>query len=52
MNDEEDSEKLAIDIYMKKSSKLWKNMFTKYANVGFKVIPLHERGSFEGLKQS
>lgn len=36
---------------MKKYAKLWRNIFSKYANVGFKVVPLHERGSFEGLKQ-
>jgi hypothetical protein len=37
---------------MKKYSKLWRTIFSKYANIGFKVIPLHERGSFEGLTKS
>lgn len=36
---------------MKKTQKLWRNLFSKYANVGYKIVPLHERGSFEGLNK-
>jgi hypothetical protein len=37
---------------MKKYAKLWRNIFNKYSAAGFKVIPLHERGSFEGLNKA
>ena len=32
--DFEDQDKSAIEIYMKKTQKLWHNLFTKYANKG------------------
>jgi hypothetical protein len=36
---------------MKKYARLWRMIFAKYANAGYKVKTLQERGSFEGLKQ-
>ena len=32
--DFEDQDKIAIDIYLKKTHKLWNNLFLKYANNG------------------
>ena len=36
---------------MKRSQKLWRNLFSKYANIGYKIAPLNERGSFEGMNK-
>ena len=51
VEDEEERERDAVNLLMKKYQKLWRFIFTKYANVGFKIKTLQERGSFEGLKQ-
>jgi hypothetical protein len=50
--DLEDCDKVAVQLHMRKYAKLWRNIFSKYSNAGFRIAPLHERGSFEGLKQA
>lgn len=37
---------------MRKYAKLWRNIFSKYANAGYKILPLNERNSFEGLNKA
>lgn len=51
LNDEEDCDQQAVLLFMKKNQKLWRNLFSKYANIGYKIAPLNERGSFEGLNK-
>ena len=51
MEDEEDPERDAFNLLMKKYSKMWRLIFNKYVNAGFKIKTLQERNSFEGLKQ-
>jgi len=51
LDDEEDNEREAFNMLLKKYSRLWRLLFNKYANAGFKIKSLQERNSFEGLKQ-
>ena len=50
IDDEEDCDRDAFNFLLKKYTRLWRFLFSKYANAGFKVKTLQERGSFEGLK--
>ncbi len=51
--DFEDQDKTAIEIYMKKTQKLWHNLFTKYANKGiYRVKTLQDYGVFDGNKRA
>ena len=52
LDDEEDVDRQAAHLFMRKYAKLWRNIFSKYANAGYKVLPLNERGSFEGLNKA
>ena len=51
LNDEEECDQIAANLFMKKHQRLWKSLFLKYANVGYKITPLHERGSFDNLNK-
>lgn len=51
LEDEEDRDRDAFNLLMKKYARLWRLIFMKYANHGFKIKTLQERNSFEGLKQ-
>ena len=50
--DFEECERQASLILIKKYQRLFRSLFMRYSNVGFKIAPLHERNSFEGLKQA
>ena len=52
LDDEEDVDRQAAHLFMRKYAKLWRNIFSKYANAGYKVLPLNDRGSFEGLNKA
>ena len=40
LDEEEDRDKEAVNMFMKKYSKLWKNLFYKYCNSGFSAKPI------------
>ena len=50
VHEEEEFEKGACAEIMKRFSKLWRNLFGKYCNIGHKTKALMDRGNFDGLK--
>lgn len=46
LDEEEDRDKEAVEMFMKKYAKLWKNLYYKYGNSGFSSKPI---SSFDQL---
>lgn len=42
LDDEEDRDKEAVNEFMKRYAKLWRNLFAKYQNQGHKQTKLHD----------
>ena len=40
LDEEEERDREAVTVFMKKYAKLWRNLFYKYANSGFSVKPI------------